>query len=92
MCRWQLDSKDLIVCLKTYGQIHNIVQEEGTKAMSKKKECEDPKWLYEEGLKIAEKRVKGKGEKERYTQLNAEFHWERKKKKTKRDKKAFWNK
>ena len=37
--------------------------------------------MYEEGLKIAEKRVKGKGEKERYTQLNAAFHWERKKKK-----------
>ena len=41
----------------------------------KKKKCKKAKWLSEEALKVAEKRreVKGKGEKERYTQLNAEF-------------------
>ena len=41
----------------------------------KKKKCKKAKWLFEEALQIAEKRreAKGKGEKERYTQLNAEF-------------------
>jgi len=53
----------------------------------KKKKCKKAKWLSEEALQIAEKReVKGKGEKERYTHLNAEFQriaW--------RDKKAFFS-
>ena len=42
---------------------------------SKKKKCKSAKWLSEEALQISEKRreTKGKGEKERYTQLNAEF-------------------
>jgi len=46
-----------------------------TKTITKKKKCKKAKWLPEEALQIAEKRreVKGKGEKERYTQLNAEF-------------------
>ena len=51
-------------------------------------EKEKAKWLSEEGLQIAEKRreVKGKGEKERYTHLNAEFQWL-----ARRDKKAFFS-
>ena len=46
-----------------------------TKTISKKKKCKKAKWLSEEALQIAEKRreAKGKGERERYTQLNAEF-------------------
>ena len=46
------------------------------KTIPKKKKCKKAKWLSEEVLQIAEKRrkVKGKGEKERYTHLNAEFH------------------
>ena len=52
----------------------------------KKKKCKKAKWLSEEALQIAEKRreAKGKGEKERYTKLNAEFQ-----RITRRDKKAF---
>ena len=46
-----------------------------TKIIPKKKKCKKAKWLSEEALQIAEERreVKGKGERERYTQLNAEF-------------------
>jgi len=53
----------------------NIVQEAVTKTIPKKKKCKKEKWLSEEALQIAEKRreVKGRGERERYTQLNAEF-------------------
>ena len=56
------------------------------KTISRKKKCKKAKWLSEEGLQIAEKRreVKGKGEKERYTHLNAEFQ-----RIARRDKKAF---
>ena len=45
------------------------------KTVPKKKKSKKEKWLFEEGLPIAKKRreVKGKGEKERYTHLNAEF-------------------
>ena len=45
------------------------------KTIPKKKKSKKGKWLFEEGLQIAEKRgaVKGKGEKERYIHLNAEF-------------------
>ena len=48
----------------------------GIKTIPKKKKHKKAKWLSEEGLQIAEKRreVKGKGEKERYIHLNAEFH------------------
>ena len=46
-----------------------------TKIIPKKKKCKKAKWLSEEALQVAEERreVKGKGERERYTQLNAEF-------------------
>ena len=56
-------------------EVHNIVQEAVTKTIPKKKKCKKAKWLSEEALQIAEKRTdsKGKGEKERYTHLNAEF-------------------
>ena len=56
------------------------------KTILKKKKCKKAKWLSEEALQIAEKRrkAKGKGEKERYTHLNAEFQ-----RIAKRDKKAF---
>ena len=57
-----------------------------TKTIPKKKKCKKAKWLSEEALQIPEKRreVKGKGEKEIYTQLNAEFQ-----RIARRDKKAF---
>jgi len=58
------------------------------KTIPKKKKCKKGKWLSEEALQIAEKRrkVKNKGEKERYTHLNAEFQWI-----ARRDKKAFFS-
>ena len=56
-------------------EVRDIVQEAGIKTIPKKKKCKKAKCLSEEALQIAEKRreVKGKGEKERYTHLNAEF-------------------
>ena len=56
-------------------EVHNIVQEVVIKTISKKKKCNNAKWLSEEALQKAVKRreLKGKGEKERYTHLNAEF-------------------
>ena len=56
-------------------EVRNIVQETGVKTILKKKKCKKAKWLSEEALQIAEKKreVKGKGEKEKYTHLNAEF-------------------
>ena len=56
-------------------EVHDIVQETRIKTISKKKKYKREKWLTEEALQIAVKRkeAKGKGEKERYTQLNAEF-------------------
>ena len=67
-------------------EVHDIVQETGIKTMHKKKKCKKAKWLFEEALQIAEKRreVKGKGDKERYIHLNAEFQ-----RIARRDKKAF---
>ena len=55
-------------------EVHDIVQEAVIKNTSKKKKCKKAKWLSEEALQRAEKRreAKGKGEKERYTNLNAE--------------------
>ena len=56
-------------------EVHNIVQEAVTKTIPKKNKCYKATWLLEEALQIAEERreVKGKGERQRYTQLNAEF-------------------
>ena len=56
-------------------EVCNIVEEVVTKIIPKKKKCKKAKWLSEYALKIAEKRkeAKGKGEGERYIQLNAEF-------------------
>ena len=56
-------------------EVHDIVQETGIKTITKKKKCKKAKRLSEEGLQIAVKRreAKIKGEKERYTHLNAEF-------------------
>ena len=66
--------------------VHYIVQEAVIKTIPKKKKCKKAKWLSEESLRIAEKRreTKGKGEKERCTDLNAEFQ-----RIARRDKKAF---
>ena len=57
-----------------WTEVHNIVQEAVIKTISKKKKCNKAQWLSEEALQIAEKRkARGKGEKERYTHLNAEL-------------------
>ena len=58
-----------------WTEVLNIIQEMVIKTIPKKKKCKMIKWLSEEALQIAEKRrqVKGKGERERYTHLNAEF-------------------
>ena len=66
--------------------ISDIVQEAVIKIIPKKKKCKKAKWLSEVALQIAvgKKEAKGRGEKERYTHLNAEFN-----RVTKRDKKAF---
>ena len=58
-----------------WTEVCDIVQEVGIKTIPKKKRSKKAKWLSEEALQIAEKRkeAKGKGEKERYTHLNAEF-------------------
>ena len=67
-------------------EVHDIVQEAVIKTIPKKKKCKKAKWLSEKALQIAEKRreAKGKGEKERYTNLNAEYQ-----RTARRDKKAF---
>ena len=58
-----------------WTEVHDIVQETGIKTIPKKKECKKAKWLSKEALQIAVKRreAKSKGQKERYTHLNAEF-------------------
>ena len=67
-------------------EVHDIAQEAVMKTIPKKKKCKRAKWLFDEVLQIAMKRgeTKGKGEKERYTQLNAEFQ-----RIARRDKKDF---
>ena len=57
-----------------WTEVHDIVQETVIKTMPKKKKCKKAKWLSDEALQMAEKRreMKGKGERERYTHLNAE--------------------
>ena len=56
-------------------EVRDIVQETGIKTIPKKKKCKKAKWLSEDALQIAERRreAKGKGERERYTHLNAEL-------------------
>ena len=58
-----------------WTEVCDTVQETGIKTIPKEKKCKQAKWLSEEDLQIAEKRkeVKSKGEKEKYTHLNAEF-------------------
>ena len=58
---------------KLWREVHNTVKEVVIKIIPKKKKCKKAKWLSEDALQIADKRreVKGKGEKERYTHLNA---------------------
>ena len=75
---------DLIECLKNYGQrFMTLYKRQGSRSSPRKRKA---KWLSEEALQIAEKgrEAKGKGEKERYTHLNAEFQ-----RIARRDKKAF---
>ena len=67
-------------------EVHDIVEETGSKTIPKKKKCKKAKWLSEEALQIAIKKSKTKGEKERYTHLNAEFQ-----RIAMRDKKAFFS-
>ena len=69
-------------------EVHDVVQETGSKTIPKKKKCKKAKWLSEEALQIAVRRreTKSKGEKERYKHLNAEFQ-----RIARRDKKAFFN-
>ena len=65
---------DLIECLKNYRRrFRDIVREAVIKIIPKKKKCKKAKWLSEEALQIVRKEEKGKGEKERYTHLNAKF-------------------
>ena len=79
---------DLIdrVADEIWMEVCDIVQETRIKTILRKKKCEKAKWLSEEALQITVKRreVKGKGEKERYSHLNAEFQ-----RIARRDKKAF---
>ena len=60
---------------EVWTEFRDIVQETAIKTIPKKKKCKKTKWLSEEALQISEKRkdAKGKGEKERYNHLNAEF-------------------
>ena len=71
-----------------WTEVCDIVQEAVIKTIPKKKKCKKAKWLSEEALQIAMKRreVKGKGKKEIYTHLNAEFQ-----RIARRDKKAFFS-
>ena len=69
-----------------WNEVHDIVQETGIKTISKKRKCKKTNWLSQEFLQRAVKRreVKSKGEKERYTHLNAEFQ-----RIARKDKRAF---
>ena len=69
-----------------WAEVCDIVQRAGIKTIPEKKKCKKAKWLSDEALQIAKKRRKaiGKGEKESYTILNAEFQ-----RRVRRDKKDF---
>ena len=75
--RNRLKGLDLIdrVPEELWTEVWNIVQEAGIKIIPKEKKCKRAKWLSQEALQIAVNRrdVTGKGEKERYIHLNAEF-------------------
>ena len=77
---------DFRVPEELWTEVPDTVQEAGIKTIPKKKKYKKAKWLSEEGLQIAVNRreAKGKGEKERYTHLNAEFQ-----RTARKDKKAF---
>ena len=81
----RLDLADRVL-EELWMEIHSTTQETVTKTIPKKKKCMKTKWVSEEALQIAEKRREaiGKGEKERYIHLNAEFQ-----RIARRDKKAF---
>ena len=76
------------VAEQLWTEVHNSVQEKVTSVIPNKKKCKKAKWLSEEILHIAEERreAKSKGERERHTQLNAEFQ-----RIAKRHKKDFLN-
>ena len=69
-----------------WTEVHGIILETGIKTIPNKKKCKKAKWLSEEALQIAVKRreVKSKGQKERYSHLNAECQ-----RTARKDKKAF---
>ena len=71
-----------------WTEVHDIVQETGSKTIPKKNKWKKAKWLCEKALQIAVKRreAKSKGEKEKYKHLNSEFQ-----RKARRDKKAFFS-
>ena len=71
-----------------WNEVHDIVQETGIKTIPMEKKCKKAGWLSGEALQISVKRrkVKSKGEKERYKHLNAEFQ-----RIAGRDKKAFFS-
>ena len=77
----KLDLRDRVPD-ELWMEVHDIVQETGIKTIPKKKKCKKAKWLLDEALQRRE--MKSKGEKERYTHLNAEFQ-----RTARRDKKAF---
>ena len=81
-----LDLASITSHIHNWTEVHDIVQETRSKTIPKKKKCKKAKWLSGEALQIAVKRrkVKSKGEKERYKHLNAEFQ-----RISRRDKKAF---
>ena len=58
-----------------WREVHDIVQEAGSKTIPKKRKCKKAKWLSEEALQITviKREAKSKGEKKRYTHLNAKF-------------------
>ena len=76
----------MVIWTELWTEVRNVVQKVVIKTIPKKKKCKKVKWLNDEDLQIAEKTVavKGKGKKERYTYLNAEFQ-----RIARRDKKVF---
>ena len=73
--QWKWTNRFQGVPEELWMEVRDIVQKAVIKTIPKKKKCKTAKWLSEEALQIAEKRreVKAKGEKDRYTHLNAEF-------------------